>query len=600
MRKGQAEFIAVLGVIIIAVIAILFAFQGPSLPAPVSLEGGAVRGSLENLIRSGADETIRILSTNGGYSDPPAGVLFLNKEVPYWQRNGAITIPPVKETFAQMLEDFINENKDSFVAGLSGDITVGEASVAANFLDNKILLTVDLPTTLNGNPLPRKYDVEILTTFGEILDFAETFTEEQTKNRYLEYFILASMLASPIEDGIPVTPFLVSLTNCGEFVFRSWNDLKPQVEDRVAVTLAHTYMPEKAPYNVGETTPFPKYLIPRFNGKPYTDLDISFHLRDDFALDFQSFQFTPNPIIAIATPIPLTAVCASDQIYVQYSLSIPVIVRAKDPLTGHVFQFAHQLFIKDNEPPAWGAIYEQDIQAAICSDTQCSADIQVSSLTGPVVGAEVSFMGCFLGETDATGRLQSPIHCGLGPLEIIHPNYELFVEMQNYEEMASKQVVVPKMLDISLHFYQANVQDFASTYTVDDIQLLPPNRRVMLTLRSATDKAYIRVFDSAVGQLTQVPAGTYSVTAVLADEELQQSFGQIQTIHTFPENLESLHLYLPYNFQFSQLNSATDAEIATEKGFAFTSLLEQCGIGPIATSAVNEEAVPCSRGYDEV
>lgn len=358
----------------------------------------------------------------------------------------------------------------------------------------------------------------------------------------------------------------------------------------------------KAPYNIGDTTPFPKYLIPRMNGKTYSNIDISFHLPDNFELDAQSFQFTPNPILAIATPIPMTAICISDPLYVKYSLNLPTIVRVKDPLTGHVFQFANHIFIKDNEPVAWSdaTIQEQEFLAAICADAQCSADIQVTSLGGePVVGADVTFMSCSLGQTNANGRVQSPIHCGLGPLDIIHPGYGLFTDMQNYEELASTNVAIPKMLNIPINLYKVNVQDFASTYIADDIEPLPPNRKVMLTLRSATNNAYVRIFDSAAGTLNQIPAGTYSVTAVLADESMQQAFGQVQLIHIFSEDLQELHLYVPSNFQFSQLNTVTDAEIATEKGFAFTSLLEQCGIGPVSASAV-DPLLPCSRDYEEV
>lgn len=605
MRSGQAEFIAILGVIIIAVVAIIFATQQPSIPTVINPQQQSLQDSLENLIRSGADDTLRVMGTHGGYAEPPAdGVVFLDKTVPYWQENGVVNIPDVEATFEQELEDFVNANKDRFVSGLGGDIEVGEASVDATFLPSQITLQVNLPATLNGNPLPATYNIEILSTMGEIVDFAESFTQKQTEERYLEYFILASMLASPMEDGEHITPFMISLTECGDFIFRGRDDLRPHVEDRVKVTLAHTYLPEKAPVNVGDITPYPKYVVPRLDGKAYNTIDVSFHLPDDFELDHQAFQFSPNPIVAVASPIPLTSICVSDPIYVNYFLNFPVVVRVKDPLTGNVFQFAEELLIKDNTPLVWSdsSNYDQELQEFICDNLLCEGDLQVSTLSGsPVENADVTFMGCSVGDTDQFGRVEAPIHCGAGVLRVIKSGHAIYEEFLGYNNLDPKLVTLPEMLTANIVFHQVNVLDFAETYTANDIDLLPPDRRVILTMKSADGKGYNRLYDSATGQFTAVPAGTYGVLAILTDEDYQQAFGQIEMIHTFDEDLEDVHIYLPTNFQFSQLNTATDAVIAQQKGVEFTNLFEQCGIGPIGGLEVDKDDVlPCERTYSEV
>lgn len=605
MRKGQAELIIIVGVIIVGVIVILYASR-ESLQSPfVSQEEKAVRNSLENLIRSAADQSLQTLSVNGGYSSVQGdGVSFLNKQVPLWQKEGALSIPPVKSAFPQLVESFIDENKQSFISGLSTEVTVGDPSVSASFFDNKITLTVNLPTTLNGKSISGRYDVDILTNFGEIVRFAEDYSKAQSRDRFLEYFVLSSLVISPLENGEHTTPLIIVLTRCGDTVFKNWEEVREQAQDRVAVTLAHTYLPGKAPTHVGEVTPFPKYVIPPIEGEQYSNIEVSFHLPDEFELDASSFQFTPDPIIAVSSPIGFTGACASTPLYVQYYFNFPVIVRVKDPLTQNIFQFAQQVFIKNNRPGEWtdSALYDQDVQASICADMQCNANILLKSGDGhPISDAEISFMGCSLGQTDGAGKIQTTAPCGIGPLKIIKPGYEPLLEQNSHAGIENRQIVIPKMLKTKVNLYEVNLVDFASVYTADKIELLPEKRRVLFTMRSSTDKAYIRQFDSAAGVLENIPAGTYSVIASLTDENLQQIYGQVQLIHIFNESTEEINVYIPYNAQFAQLNTLTDAQIAAEKGFAFTSVLEKCGIGPLAAIPVEgSKVLPCSKGYGEV
>ncbi len=603
MRKGQAEIIAILGIMIVAVVAILLATQQPSSTQPVTREQQSIRDSLENLIRSGAHETMRALGTNGGYEEPAGEIIFLGKQVPYWQKSGQSQVPPTKENFVRMLEEFINENKDSFVSGLSGEIELGRASVEADFLENKAIIKVNLPATLNNNPVNPIYDVEILTRFGDIMDFAEEFTTAQSGDRYLEYFILASMFSSPIENGAHTTPFFFALTRCGEFVFRTWDDIKPEAEDRIAVTLAHTYMPGKAPFNVGDITSYSKYIIPQFNGNTHSGIEVSFHLPDGFELEPGSFYFTPNPISAVAKPIPMTGVCVSDPVYVNYYMRFPVVVRAKDPLTGNSFHFAHEVFINGNSPGEWTqeAVRAQELQALLCADTKCSSSISVTDLSGsPVEGASVYFLGCQIGKTDSSGSLRAPIPCGRGSLQVIKPGHEIYSQTLAPTELGSFQTTVPRTLNAKVNFYQVNLLDYSSTYEIDSIETLPPGKKVMLTLRSFTGKPYSFVFDGS-GILTQVPAGEYSLLAVLMDDEFRQAFGQVELLYDFSEDLEELNVYVPTNYQFSQLSQAEDLEELTDKGFAFTEMMEQCGIGPVSEAPVDDdETIPCIRSHDQL
>jgi len=540
MRKGQVEIIVILAVVIVAVVAILLATQTPSDVEPVSQEGRSVRNSLTNLITTAAGESLRTLSLYGGYDSPqPNSVQFLDDSVTYWQEDGDVTVPQAKQSFVRLTEKFINENKDSYVSGIGADIVVGEATVTATFLDSKIDLSVVLPSSMNDQPLPSTYAISIPTKFGDILEFSEDFSLAETRDRYLEYNTIASLLMSPIENGQHTTPLFISLTNCGDFVFKSWSDIKSAAEERVKVTLGHTYMPGKVPLNIGETTSFPKYTIPQFNGKRFEDIEVSFHLPDDFELTQPSFQFSPNPIIALASPVPMTSVCVSDPILINYFFNFPTIVRVKDPLTGNVFQFANKVFIKDNAPGDWSELtgYEQELQTRICSDPQCPLNLQVNSLNGaPVEGADVSFMGCQVGITSPSGSLQTAIPCGIGPLQIYSSGYEAYSETFSSESLNPATVTVPQMLNTKVFFYEVNIKDFDEQYWItgtDAIRPIPPDKKAVLTLAQSINlDSYSLLFD-AVGTLNQVPAGEYAVLGALSSEDLQ--------VKTYKENSVASH-----------------------------------------------------------
>lgn len=617
MKKGQAEFIALLAIVIVAAVAILYAFSGPGLPLITDPREQAVRNSIENLIRSGADETMRILSAQGGYPEPQEGVQFLEKPVPYWQRGGTVTIPDARAAFTQQLEEFLNQNKDSFVAGLDGEVTAGDAAVQAAFSDSKITLTVNLPATLDGRPVHPRYQVEVLTKFGEILDFSRQFTQDQLSKRYLEYFTLASIVASPIEQDQFVTPMFIHLTRCGEFVFRSWPDIKPKMEERIETTLAHTYLPGKSPIGVGDITPYPKYVLPRVGGKAHEDLDVSFHLPDDFALSPSSFQFTPNPIIASAEPVGFTGICVSRPIYVNYFLNFPVIVRVRDPLTQHVFQFADQILIKDNAPgPLSSGAYEQDIQAQLCADQQCEIGLTVRTGSGqPVPQAEVSFMGCGLGKTSSQGRLQGQAPCGAGPLQVYKSGYGLYLSPYSHDQIGSIAVTLHRTVSPAVYFFEAVVSKNAQaqTYRVESLGPVQ-DKRVMLIFRSEDGtQIFRRDFGGFTGKLDGLPSGTYLVTATLMSSDFRNTYGSVTLTATIPETATEVHFAVPNSLDYRQLedqalaaatagNDDLLASLRNQLGYqavVLGRLLDACGVGPVAGEEP-ELPQPCTKTFSEV
>ncbi len=608
MAKGQAEFVVIIGIVIVAAVVILYAFPNITNPIIPSGKYDMFKASFESLVRDGAQDTMSRLSAYGGYTDNSSfqlgSVSFLGKEVPYWQYNGDVKYPDVKGNLVQGVSDYLSRNREGFLQEIGmSNLEIGEPKVSANILANKIMMTVSMPTKIDGSNQPSTYTVEIQTRLGEIEEFSKAFAQYDKNSRPLEYYTLSSMIISPMEEDVHSVPIHVFLTECGEYVFRSWWDIKPSLENVIKATLAQTYMPGKAPLNTMMTSSSPKYSLVPLNGKRYENLDVGFFLPDNFELTPADFQFSPDPIIATSQVIPMVGQCQSDPVYVKYYLSYPAIARVKDPLTQNVFQFAVHVYIKDNKPGDWsGAGYETDVQKQICSNPQCSADISLKdSLGKPVDYAAVSFMGCSLGRTDGQGVLRGPAPCGLGPLQVYKQGYESYGKMQSSDSIRGLSITLAKTPVIRLHLYEVIVQNISlnGKYDIsqDAISPIAADRLVYMNLYDVTNvKAYQRGFSAAGNLLSSMPAGPYIITASLISaggEEL----GAILVDYTLSESLDGkdLYVYLPDTLDYGKITGEAEKAGAT---VTLTNVLTKCGLGPLSLSEVSFNG--CSVGYNEV
>ncbi len=610
--KGQTELILIVGIIVVVAVVIALTFStGLIEPSNLGPDERNTKESVESFIRTGAYDTIGEMGLHGGYLDGAAeSVTFLGQEVPYWQESGQLSVPDITANLAQGVETYISENKDVFAESMDKDVTIGEPQVTATVLPSQVKLTVYMPVTVGDSSLPQPFIVNIPTKLGDIYEFSQSFVTENNQQRFFEYFTLSSIILSPFDDGVQEVPTMIYLTQCGEFVSKNWWEIQPDMLDVIERTLANTYMPSKAPIDFRTTTGQPKYSLTSFNGKGYEDIDVSFYLPDDFELERSNFDFTPEPLMAFAKPVPLTTVCHSEPIYVNYYLRFPVIVRIEDPLTQDSFQYAVEVYIKDNQPGSWGDVsgYQTTAEAEICGSPACPMYLEVLDISGrPVSGAGVTFMGCSIGRTDSQGRLSASAPCGIGPLKIYESGFDVYDVVHSSTEIEDMEVVMTGMPVVNLQFFEVVIDNVSATgeYWIKKGAVSPIDNMIrdgavrLSILEGGTADYHEMMYADNTGQMIDVPSGRHTFSGVLYEGLGDPSMslgGAFSTDFTLTDEMDgkSLYVYLPY---YPEMTTGGGVDAARSVAL-LSNILRECGFGPITEEQVADDAM-CTITYEE-
>lgn len=598
MVKGQVEFIAIIGIIAVVIVAVYFAFTSvapgvtPTAPVYTSAEQASVADTVNSFVRDGTLETLRTLSTYGGYLSPQAdSVTYLGKETSYWMKDGSVSYPNLKDNFIQGLRDYINTNKDALESSLAGQgVEFGTPTISATLMSNQIVATVNMPTTFKGGQVPQPYVITIPTKISDVYDFSKAFVDYQKTERFLEYTTLASMVSSPITNNVKDVPMWITITRCGEYVFKTWSDIHPGVDYAVKITLAHIYMPGKVPTNIGAVTSYPKYPLPPMNGKSYSDLGVSFTLPDNFGFDRTNLQIDPDPIIAYAKPVPRIGLCYGDPKLVSYHVDYPAVVVVKDSLTGNLFKFAVDTMIQDNLPGDWAIVgYDLDDQEAICAARDCPVDIKVVDASGsPVDGAAIRFAGCGLGSTDINGDFKGIAPCAAGPLHIFKPGYGTYMQAFDESEIRDITVTLPGIPHLSIYFYEVPIENQSDAsgekYFIYDrtITTVGSDKMARLVLTNSVDlETYEVVSEDDIAVLNYAPAGIYGFSSGLFSSDIAAMYGGASGSYEITEamNGKALYVYIPTLVGFEDIE---DDDSMVDASVTLLAVLEKLGIGPIS------------------
>lgn len=456
-RRGQAEFVILVGLITFVIVFIILIYQAGLLgispvPQEIAQQQKQVEESVQNLIRNGARETIRTMELQGGFLDPaPLSAEFAQRDVAYWQQCGNTMYPSLDEIRMQLNEGIaasLNENKEELMASYASlDVAIGDADVSASILNSKVDLTVTMPTSVRGYAIRQPYVVSVDTRLGELYEFGAAFSDAAAQERYLENFMIISLYQSP---DLPTTGLL---TSCGERIFRTQAELADILEGLVTYTIGNTIwwdLPEVASHEAAY------FGIGALNGKRFVDLDPRFYLPDDFALRLSGpVSVTNNNRLATVFPI-LVFDCASTY-NIGYDITYPVIVRAPDELLGTSLTFATLVSIDDNLPGSCGQATLSAHDA--CADRACSAHIAVAGRDGPLAGTRATFGACDIGVSDAQGIIDGPIACGEHEFFLeVNESYEFIHENITSDHLGNATYILAQKPAMTVHFNTVNVR----------------------------------------------------------------------------------------------------------------------------------------------
>ena len=494
MRKGQIEFITILGIILLLIVVVYFAAQGnlfsvSPVPRNIYQYQMLVKTSIQDLIRNGASQILERMETQGGYLTPPQNsVRFMGEMVPYWQKCQYTFIPSrdnIRQTFESGLEEYIKKNLNELKQTFSKNVTFGSPKVRASIQANKIDISVYLPTSVSGYQIEQPYKVSIPTKFGEILSFAEDFSKSSAEKRFFDIFTITSIYFSKgndpqdddnygyssKRDDFGKLPTYGVLATCGETLYRSNEEINNNIKEIVEYVLTNTMWWRSLPVDFMQ----PKtYTIQSVNGKQYRDLDIQLLLPDGFKFELPDYILYVNTKRIYQDPphyVPFVCVYVFNK---TYTFQYPIVLRIFDPLTKYTFNFASLVDINGSDykllPGECATISGVTTQA--CKDLECTARIKVvDELSIPLKDAFAAFNGCPIGRSDDNGVIEGPVDCGPTEAELdiyyMH-GYEFFSEKISSEDI-NNTYVLHKSPNLTIHFRQVNLIKRGYVYDYEGI-----------------------------------------------------------------------------------------------------------------------------------
>ena len=484
MRKGQMEFIVVLGIVLVVVIAVFYAMQGgtilpSSVPKGVYDEQREVANSINNVIRNAADRTLRTMMMHGGYLEDRtiAGISymdvehtnFLMKGVPYWQQCSNVMYPDVRDVKVWMeasMEKIIREGMDD-VELLYGnravfdkeDIDVNVNILGLNAFEPDMLdITVNMPTKVRDYALPGDlypYNVKVDTKFGKIYSFGKDFADASAQNRYFDIFtITAIYFSQELENTHAKLPTFGVLTQCGEVLYRSPQQINSYLLEVLEYVMASTLWWQEMEATGDEKS----FAIEDLDGKAYPDLDVRTMVVDNFIFNLFDFVFVTN--FDMPSNEGHTIPVCTEVYNKGYTFNYPFILRVKDPYTGYSFNLASMVGVEDRGdgvmvPSECGSVTEIPSE---CRELTCYGRIRVMNDLGePMPNSFVVFGGCPIGETDSNGYVEGPIQCGMKELFIYQTSDYEFLKRNTSATVINGTYVLNPVPQIKIHFREVEV-----------------------------------------------------------------------------------------------------------------------------------------------
>ncbi len=626
MMKGQIELIAILGVVIVLVVVAFYALQlsqGGANPVPsgTGAEQALVRDKVEGIISDGALLSVKWMESQGGSILPDFGnsVSFTRVMVPYWQKCGNTYVPSL-ETLTSLLENatrnyiaYSLKNQTEMVLGKNVTASLKDSKVTASILDNKIDIEVDMPTYVQGYAIQQPYKVSVPTKFGEIYKFMKSYAEEAAKNRYLELFLINSIYFSNTKsDGSwahAELPTVGALTECGETIDRSSEELSTSMEQMTRYTLANVQWWVPASSDPSEPK---KYTIESLKGKTYPQLNPLFMVDDNFGINIGQSVHLTNPKPLAKAPalfgFETSGLCIGTY-SISYAFQIPVILKVHDPLTNNPFNIATLVDVNDLIPGGCGEVpspqyctYESGDKTTCTGDGlpptgdcgNCTAKTKVVLPDGsPANGASILFGDCLLETTDSAGFTENHVSCDASDLSISYASTSGLYQRHSCGILPSAlngTVTLYHYPNIEMHFREVNVTTcnasktnnyvLINTTSEDGCRESANNIGGISSATACTDSATCSQQLAAAEAMENITIGTlqpgnHSISAVMfrTNSSESSSVGAFESSFIIDQGSGNIFVYVPIS---ACINCSSRDYVIN-----LTKEMSKCGINPV-------------------
>ena len=202
-RKGQATIFVIIAILIVAAIAIIY-FYFPNVAQIVTGGEFTPNSYLKSCVQPTIDESVEVLSKQGGYSDPEGFVLYEGEKVKYlcysseYYQTCAIQQPMIKKHFEEEIEARVLDKADSCVRDLKTEYEKQGYSVKVGTVSNdvqivpgaiKVIFNTDMTVSKDTTRNFDKFEVDIqsemydlLLTAQSVVDFEATYGDIEIKD----------------------------------------------------------------------------------------------------------------------------------------------------------------------------------------------------------------------------------------------------------------------------------------------------------------------------------------------------------------------------------------------------------------------------------
>jgi hypothetical protein len=480
-KKGQIEFIIIIGLLVVALVGIFYVFQSGIIsdvttPQHIRDEQKLVKDFVVNIVNDATEETIRVLEKRGGYLLPdymPGFTIFNRNPVAYWQQCGTYTLPDIKEHLNGGIEYYVKyaltTSNITDIYGKDTEFDLERITVSAVVSDNKVDVSVTLPVTVQEYLIREPYTTSVPTRFGRIVNFATDYSKEVADKRHWEIFTINNIMNQPNE--LPTSGLL---TECGQVVFLSPQKISRSMENIVRDIVVNTNFWK--PIQVDGNSRVLNYGIESvYNGKKYEDLDIEARLPQGFSVDIYEPLLIINSVESVAIHQLFPVSFCVNYFQQGYSVAYPVIIKVNDPLLNNNFYFASQVYVDNNDYGECGNIQQIALN---CEETDHPVEIRVVGVDDqPLAEAKAAFGGCLVGESDGDGVIKGNVTKETATLNVFHSEeYGLYSESMHYTSIPG-QIKLNRKPNTTFHFVYGGSSCQNRLYSINEMVIVNLTRK---------------------------------------------------------------------------------------------------------------------------